>query len=116
MKITVNEQSDISIIALSGDFIGDADHSALREHVRALAGKGKNRLIIDLSDVEYINSSGLGSLVGGLTTVLRSRGEMHLVGIGKNVAEVFRITKLNTIFPIHPSLSAALALIEKPAK
>jgi anti-sigma B factor antagonist len=107
MQIKVKNIDGASILSLAGDFLGDDDHDKLRERVRELVKKKRTHLVLDLADVEHINSCGLGSLVCALTTVRRAGGELHLAGVGVHVGDILRLTHLNTVFQIYPSVSAA---------
>ena len=109
MQIKVKNIDGTSILSLEGDFLGDDDHHKLRERVRGLVKQGRKHLVIDLAHVEHINSCGLGSLVCALTTVRRAGGDLQLAGVGVHVGDMLRITHLNKIFQIYPSVSATLS-------
>ncbi len=109
MKIHLTSTAGIHILSLVGDFINEVDQFAVRDRIQKLAAQGKTQLVVDLTSVKYINSCGLGSLVCGLTTVRKAGGDLRLVGVGPDVSEVLRITKLDTIFQIHETVSEALA-------
>jgi anti-sigma B factor antagonist len=107
MKISLTHEAKTEIISLNGDFISEPDQIALRNRVRGLVTGGNNNLVIDFPHVKYINSCGLGSLVCALTTVRKSGGDIRLVGIGKDVERVMKVTKLDTIFRIFPDIASA---------
>jgi anti-sigma B factor antagonist len=79
--------------------------STLVEHVES----GSNHIIVDMTRVEYIDSTGLGSLVGGLKRVSEHGGTMRIVCKNAQILKVFEITSLNKVFPIYPNLKDALA-------
>lgn len=74
----------------------------------AIAG-GKTAVVVDLSDVEFIDSTGLSVLLNGLRRVIRRQGAMALVCVNPTVLRLFQITRLDTTFDIHPTRAAALA-------
>lgn len=109
IQIKVKNVDVTSILSLEGDFLGDDDHQKLREQVSQLVKHGRMHLVVDLARVEHINSCGLGSPVCALTTVKRAGGEFQLAGVGVHVGDVLRLTHLNTVFQIYPSVSATLS-------
>ena len=109
MKIHLTSKAGVHVLSLVGDFINEVDQFMVRDRIQKLAKQGKTQLVVDLTDVKYINSCGLGSLVCGLTTVRKAGGDLRLVGVGPDVAEVLRITKLDTIFQLYHTISEATA-------
>jgi len=109
MKIHLTSKAGVHVLSLVGDFINEVDQFMVRDRIQKLAKEGKTQLIVDLTDVKYINSCGLGSLVCGLTTVRKMGGDLRLVGVGPDVAEVLRITKLDSIFQIYGTVTEAHA-------
>ena len=75
--------------------------SAFRDIIRDLASKGNKKLLINLSDVSYIDSSGIGEMVSGFTTVANQGGTLKLLGLTKRVKDLLQITKLYTVFDVH---------------
>ena len=109
MKISLTHKAKTEIISLNGDFISEPDQIALRNQVRGLVSDRNNNLVIDFTHVKYINSCGLGSLVCALSIVRKSGGDILLVGIGKDVERVMKVTKLDTIFRIFPDITSAIS-------
>jgi len=109
MEVKVKKLDGTGILRLEGDFLGEDDHYKVRKRVCDLVKHGRTNLILDLTRVEHINSCGLGSLVCALTTVRRAGGELRLTGAGVHVREIFRITHLNSVFRLYPTVSAALS-------
>ncbi len=101
MNITVSQVGKSTVIKLDGDFISEVDQLAFRDRVHDLAKQGKIDLIIDLSSVKHMNSCGLGSLICALTTVRKSGGDLHVTAVGPEVAEIFRITRLDAVLRTH---------------
>jgi len=73
----------------------------LRDAVRKLVGEGKKKIILNLADVDYIDSSGVGELVGCFTTVRNAGGELKLLKLSQKVHDVLHVTKLYTVFDIR---------------
>ena len=109
MKIHVKRGPEAAFITLSGDFISEVDQLELREKVETLVGGERIHLVIDFGGVKYINSCGLGSLVCVLTKVRKAGGDLHLVGVGGDVAKVIKLTRLDAILPISPSVETAIS-------
>jgi anti-sigma B factor antagonist len=82
--------------------------STFRDTVRDLAGKGNKKILLNLSDVTYIDSSGIGELVSGFTTVTNHGGVLKLLGLSKRVKDLLQITKLYTVFEVFDDESSAV--------
>jgi len=75
--------------------------SALRETLREMVSKNQKKILLNLGDVSYIDSSGIGELVSGFTTVTNSGGQLKLLNLNKRVKDLLQITKLYTVFDVH---------------
>lgn len=108
LTVDARRLGDIGIVTAAGEI--DA-HSAraLREALVAAIAGGTIRLVADLSDVTFMDSSGLGVLVGKLKDARVRGGELHIVAVQERVLRVFQITGLDGVFAIHDSLESALA-------
>jgi anti-sigma B factor antagonist len=82
--------------------------SALRDLMREMVGKGQKKILLNLGDVSYIDSSGIGELVSGFTTVTNNGGEMKLLNLNKRVKDLLQITKLYTVFDVHEDEAGAI--------
>jgi len=82
--------------------------SALRDLMRDMVGKGHKKILLNLGDVSYIDSSGIGELVSGFTTVTNNGGEMKLLNLNKRVKDLLQITKLYTVFDVHEDEAGAI--------
>ena len=80
----------------------------LRENVHRLLSEGHKHIILNLSGVQYLDSSGIGELARTYVTVLKSGGEMRVVGLSRNVEDVLKVTKLYHVFPEFADEEAAL--------
>jgi len=113
LKISVRETADTAILELSGRITLGEGLGDLRDSIReALAGNHKN-IVLNLGEVSYIDSSGLGQLIGSYATVTDRGGAMKLVNLQKRVVDLMQITKLLTVFETYPSEAAALASFKK---
>lgn len=81
----------------------------LREQLVELVNEGQFHLIVDMEAVDFLDSTGLGVLVGGLKRVRAHEGSLQLVCTQERILKIFRITGLTKVFPIHPSVAAAIA-------
>jgi anti-sigma B factor antagonist len=76
--------------------------------IRDLATKGDKKLLVNLSDVSYIDSSGIGEMVSGFTTVTNHGGQLKLLGLSKRVKDLLQITKLYTVFEVFEDEASAV--------
>lgn len=101
LLIDSREVAHVTILDVRGRIVlGDEIHS-LREAVRNLVAEGKKKIILNLADVDYIDSSGVGELVGCFTTVRNAGGELKLLNLTQKVHDVLHVTKLYTVFDIR---------------
>jgi anti-sigma B factor antagonist len=107
-KATARESGGATVVDLSGRITLGEGSAMLREMIRDLLNKGQNRIVLNLGDVNYIDSSGIGELVSGFTTVKSRGGEMKLLHLTKKVHDLLQITKLYTVFDVHSDEDAAV--------
>lgn len=98
VKLTTRQVGDVTVIDAAGRITLGEGASAFRDIIRDLAAKGDKKLLLNLSEVSYIDSSGIGELVSGFTTVTNHGGSLKLVGLSKRVKDLLQITKLYTVF------------------
>jgi anti-sigma B factor antagonist len=108
MKLDVKEIGSASVIHVRGNLIGGTETLAVHEKVKEILARKQLRIVIDLSDVAWVNSSGLGMLMGCLTSVKNANGEMTLTGVTEKVKNLFVITKLITLFDVFESVQEAV--------
>ena len=108
MKFTTKESKGVTVIELSGNVLGGPDASSLNDQLRALLGKKKTKVVVDLSGVQFINSSGLGMLIGGLTTMKHGGGDMKLARASEKIMHLLDMTKLSGVFDVHESVPSAI--------
>ena len=108
MKIVERQVGDVVILDLHGKIlIGEGD-DALREAVTKLADGGKNKILLNLADVPYVDSAGLGEIVRTYTTVSRKGGKLKLLNLTKKIQDLLSITKLLTVFETFDNEDDAL--------
>src|SRR5258708_5603983 len=113
LKINIRETADAAILDMSGRItLGDA-LGDLRDSIHeALAGSQKN-ILLNLAEVSYIDSSGLGQLIGSYATISKTGGQMKLLNLQKRVIDLMQITKLVTVFETFSDEQTALASFRK---
>jgi len=100
LQIDTRDVAHVSILDIEGRIVlGDEIHQ-LRDAVRDLLAQGKKKIILNLAEVDYIDSSGVGELVGCFTTVRNAGGELKLLNLTQKVHDVLYVTKLYTVFDI----------------
>lgn len=107
-KATAREIKGITVVDVSGRITLGEGSAMLREMVRDMTGKGQLKIVLNLGDVAYIDSSGIGELVSSFTTVKKQGGELKLLNLTKKVHDLLQITKLYTVFDVHNEESSAL--------
>ncbi len=108
MKMEEQASEDAVILKLSGKIMGGPDASLLNEKLHELIAAGKTKIIADLSKVEWMNSSGLGILIGGLTTMRNNGGDLKLANITDRIQSLLMITKLLTVFETFATIEKAV--------
>lgn len=101
LRATARDSGNVIVIDLSGRITLGEGSALLRQMIRDHLGKGHKKIILNLGDVNYIDSSGIGELVSGFTTVKNQGGELKLLNLTKKVHDLLQITKLFTVFDVH---------------
>ena len=107
MKLESSVQGDAQIIVAEEPRIDAAVAIQFKDRMKAETEGGEGRVILDLSRVEFIDSSGLGAIVAAMKQMSGKR-RMELAGLTETVQKVFRLTRMDTIFAVHDSVDAAL--------
>lgn len=100
VKLTKRQVGDVTVIDAVGRITLGEGASTFRDEIRALSAKGNQKLLLNLGEVTYIDSSGIGELVSGYTTVTNHGGQLKLLGLTKRVKDLLQITKLYTVFEV----------------
>ena len=108
MTTTTRQAGSVTIVDISGRIVLGEESAALRELVCNLLDKGHRQILLNLGDVHYIDSAGLGSLVSAFTSVRKQNGELKLLNLTNKVHDVMQITKLYTVFDIMDDEAVAV--------
>ena len=109
MQASTRHVRGVTIVDLSGQIKLGEDSSLLRNTVSDLVRKGEKKILLNLGDTSYIDSSGIGELVGAFTSVRKQGGELKLLNLTRKVHDVLQITKLYTVFHILDDEATAIA-------
>ncbi len=108
IKASTRQVDDVTVVDLSGRITLGEGSTVLRDTVRELLGRGQKKILLNLGDVTYIDSSGIGELVSGFTTVANQGGQLKLLNLTKKVHDLLQITKLYTVFEVHNEEASAI--------
>ena len=108
MKTKLVEKYNAVVIELKGNVMGGDDTKEFTETLHKLIDEGKKNVIVDLSGVKFMNSSGLGMLISGLTTMKKAEGHLKLANVTDKIESLLIITKLITIFESYESVDEAV--------
>ncbi len=113
MKASTRQVDGITILDLSGRITLGEGSVQFRDAVRDLLSKGSKKILLNLGDVNYIDSSGIGELVSAYTTVRNQGGDLKLLNLTKKVHDLLQITKLYTVFDIKDDEASAVASFDR---
>ena len=113
MKTTTPQADGETIIDVSGRIALGEGSVVLRDTVKELLSKGNKKILLNLGDVNYIDSSGIGELVSAFTTTKNQGGELKLLNLTKKVHDLLQITKLYTVFDVKDDEAGAVAAFSK---
>lgn len=108
VKLNTRQVGDVSVVDVAGRITLGEGSTALRDALRDMVAKNHKKILLNLGDVSYIDSSGIGELVSGFTSVTNSGGQLKLLGLTKRVKDLLQITKLYTVFDVHEEESSAI--------
>ncbi len=109
MNFNVDERYNAVLITLKGNVMGGPDGASLHDTLHELKEQGKKNVVIDLSKTKFMNSSGLGLLISGMTTMRNSGGDLRLANVADKIQSLLVITKLITVFKHYDSVDEAIA-------
>lgn len=112
MKFKTKEVKNVTVIELKGNVMGGPDATMLNDELHKLIETGKVRVVVDLGDVKFMNSSGLGMLIGGLTTMRNAGGDLKIARASEKIESLLIVTKLITVFDHHETVDKALKAFE----
>ena len=108
VKLTTRQVGDVTVLDATGRITLGEGASIFRDKIRELATKGEKKLLVNLSEVSYIDSSGIGEMVSSFTTVTNHGGQLKLLGLNKRVKDLLQITKLYTVFEVFEDEASAV--------
>lgn len=108
LKVSTRQVDGVSIVDCSGRITLGEGSVVLRDTVKDLLSKGHKKILLNLADVNYIDSSGIGELVSAYTTAKNQGGELKLLKLTKKVHDLLQITKLYTVFEVKDDEAAAV--------
>jgi anti-anti-sigma factor len=103
----------IGLIEVKGSLVGGDETDQLRQAIAGFVAREYDKLLIDLSDVTYLNSTAIGVLISGHTSYTRRNWQLKLCGINNKIDSIFVITKLSLVFDVHDTRKEALASFKK---
>ena len=113
MKASTRQVNGVTVVDMSGRITLGEGSVILREAVKDLVAKGQKKILLNLGDVTYIDSSGIGELVSAFTSVRNQGGELKLLNLTKKVHDLLQITKLYTVFDIKDDERKAIESFPK---
>jgi len=108
VKLITRQVGDVTVIDVAGRITLGEGSSVLRDALRDLVSKNQKKILLNLGEVSYIDSSGIGELVSGFTTVTNGGGALKLLNLNKRVKDLLQITKLYTVFDVHEDEASAI--------
>ncbi len=108
VKLTTRQVGDVTVIDAAGRITLGEGSSTFRDTIRDLTAKGNKKILLNLGDVNYIDSSGIGEMVSGFTSVTNQGGQLKLLNLTKRVQDLLQITKLYTVFEVFDDEAAAV--------
>ena len=109
MKIKEKIEDHVAILTLSGKMMGGPETTALHDHIRGLLNDKINKVVIDLGDIRWMNSSGIGTLMACMTTLSNSEGKLVLARVSEKVNSLLIITQLIKVFETYETVERAVS-------
>jgi anti-sigma B factor antagonist len=113
LKMTNREVDGVSVVALDGRIVLGEESNALREKVKSLLAEGKKKIVLNMDNITFIDSAGLGTLVAAHHSAKSQGSSLRLCHLGSKFQEVLQITKLLTVFDVFDTEAAAVASFSK---
>jgi len=113
LKMTDRMVDGVAVVAIDGRIVLGEESNALREKVKSLLSSGQKKIVLNMSNVSYIDSSGLGALVASHTSSKAQGANLRLANLGSKFQEILQVTKLVTVFEVFPTEAAAIGSFSK---
>ena len=108
LNISERQAGDVTVLDLSGKITIGEGSVSLRSAIRRLIEEGKKKILLNLAQVGYVDSSGIGELVSSFTTINREGGQLKLLNLTQKIQDLLTITKLLTVFDVYDDEATAL--------
>lgn len=112
LKMTDSEVDGVTAVAMDGRIVLGEESNALREKLKSLIAQGKKKIVLNMSEIVHIDSSGLGTLVAAHLSAKNSGTSIRLCNLGKKFHEVMQVTKLLTVFDVYDTQAAAVSSLQ----
>ncbi len=109
MNLKTREVEGVSVVDLDGRIVLGEESGALRDAVKGLLAAGKKRIVLNMSEVTYIDSAGLGILVGAHVSAKNQGASLHLSNLGNKFHDVLQMTRLLTVFNVYHTQAEAIS-------
>ena len=109
LKITGSIVDGVSLVSLTGRIVLGEESNALREKLKSLIAGGALKIVLNMAEIDYIDSSGLGTLVAAHLSAQNAGASVRLCNLGKKFHEVMQVTKLLTVFDVYETEAAAVS-------
>lgn len=115
VTITNKEIDGVSVVTLDGRIVLGEESNSLRERVKALIGEGKKKIVLNMANVKYIDSAGLGILVAAHVSAKNQGAAVHLSNLGNKFHDVLQLTRLLTVFSVYDTEAEAIRSFGTPS-
>jgi len=109
MNIKEKMVGDVAVVTLKGNLMGEPDTTEVRDKIYSLLQDDINKIVLDLSSVKWVNSSGLGTLIAAMTSVKNKGGDLRLAHVTEKLESLFMITQLIKVFKTYENIDRAVA-------
>jgi anti-sigma B factor antagonist len=109
VKMTNREVDGVSVVELDGRIVLGEESNSLREKLKSLIAEGKKKIVLNMAEIKYIDSSGLGTLVAAHLSAKNQGASVRLCHLGKKFHEIMQMTKLLTVFDVYDTEAAAVS-------
>jgi anti-sigma B factor antagonist len=116
MRLKTKELNDVVVIEVKGNMMGGPDSQKFRDLLHKLVDEGKNKVVVDLKNVKFINSAGLGTLISGLTIMRNAGGDLKIANPTEKIESLLMITRLIKVFESYSSVDEAVESFNKRSK
>lgn len=108
LKISSRQVDGVGVVELSGRIVLGEESNAMREQIKGMLAAGQKKIVLNLADVSYIDSAGLGALVAAHHSARTQGASLKLAHLGQKFQEILQVTKLLTVFEVHDTEAAAV--------